>query len=659
MKITSRQISSELIISFVRLKVNMAIFRFKQFLGRNRTMAAIGTTGVYAAQTRPLLDDELIIFAGVPYDDVGGGQRSAQIARCALKSGRRVFYIFAYPKMDVSTGLPLESNVTLPLLVHVSALALTPAELFAAVSIHATVLFELPHRLFLPFLTFARCRGVRTFYELIDDWETSLGASWFDYEINRQFVRQADKVAGTARVLQEVLKQQGRDDAMYLPNAANEKIFGQYNCYMLPQEYVAYDCYRYRFIYFGSLYGEWFGWDYLRQAANENLDCGFFLIGECGDIHDLPHNIHLLGAREIDELPAYLAHADAALLPFIPGKISDAVSPIKVFEYLFMGKRVIATPLPEIAGFPGVFTASDPKAYAALCTELKGTDMNSGDTDRFISLNCWNSRIAAILPPLNGSGNVTAVFLIHNNRGIIERALESLYCHCQPFLKEVIVVDNVSLDGAADVISRRFPDVRILKNEVNGCSSGRNLALGHATGEFIAFFDSDQWFTSGSFLSEALAILRNHAAVGAVGWAAGWFDERRGDLSGPTVDDLPFRAMDSKEAVSLGFRTDVAYLGSGGLIVPRVIVQQTAGFDTGYDPTCFEDTDFSFQLKKLGYLLAYRDLTGILHQPHQTTNARSGSPVYLRRLRTNEIYFKKKWAEFPSFFIDYYGDNNP
>lgn len=643
----------ELLLSYARLKLNTTIFWLKSARGWKRKTgrpSALAANGV--AEARPLVAGELVIFAGVPFDDVGGGQRSAQLARCAVKAGRRVFYLYAYPRFNVAIGAPVESSVTIPLLTHLNVSDIGLSELFAAVGVDATLLFELPHRRFLPFLNFAKQRGLRTVYELIDDWDSSLGGEWFDHEIHQQFIAKADLVAGTAKNLCAVLRRHGRGDAVYLPNAANERIFDQYRPRALPQEYATVSHYRQRFIYFGSLYGEWFGWDYVARAATDNPDSGFFLIGEYRGERTLPDNVHLLGPKRIEELPSYLVNADAALLPFIPGMISDAVSPIKVFEYLFMGKRVVATPLPEIIDYPGVLTAGDPAGFAALCRDMAASTQYGVDLDRFIAANCWHARLAGILPSMGNFPRVTAVFLIHNNAAIIGRALESLILHCSSHLQEIFVVDNASTDGGGALVRERFPQVIVLDNPVNGCSSGRNLALVRATGDYVAFFDSDQWFTSGFFLEEALAILHRHAAVGAVGWAAGWFDEKRGDLGGTIVDDLPLRGMGSTEAVNLGFRTDIAYLGSGGLILPRAIAQQTGGFDIGYDPTCFEDTDFSLQLRSLGYLLAYRDLTGIQHQPHQTTNARSGSPEYLRQYRKSARYFRQKWANHPELFVD-------
>ena len=97
------------------------------------------------------------------------------------------------------------------------------------------------------------------------------------------------------------------------------------------------------------------------------------------------------------------------------------------------------------------------------------------------------------------------------------------------------------------------------------------------------------------------------------------------------------------------YRRDVAYLATSGLVVPRAVLAQTSGFDEALDPTCFEDTDLSFQIREAGYSLAYCPALALDHRPHRTTGALSDyDEIYCR----NERYFLGKWRDRPEFFID-------
>lgn len=68
---------------------------------------------------------------------------------------------------------------------------------------------------------------------------------------------------------------------------------------------------------------------------------------DVGSLHDVP-NVHLLGPRDYRSLPSYLKGIDVALLPNRISTYTEAMFPMKFFEYLAAGRPVVATPLPAI-----------------------------------------------------------------------------------------------------------------------------------------------------------------------------------------------------------------------------------------------------------------------------------------------------------------------
>lgn len=273
---------------------------------------------------------------------------------------------------------------------------------------------------------------------------------------------------------------------------------------------------------------------------------------------------------------------------------------------------------------------------------------------RYVSRNCWLGRVEELVRA-EFPASVSAIVLIHNNRPIIERCISTILHHCGAWLREIVVVDNQSSDGGAELVEQLYaghPKVKLLRNSENGCSSGRNLGVQASSGEYIAFFDSDQWLTAPSCFAEAIHVLEHGSRVGAIGWNAGWFDATRSDLGGAISDYVPMRGMNAA-ALAKGYREDIGFLGTSGMFMRRDLFDQIDGFDTFYDPTCFEDTDLCFQIKKAGYSVVLRDLAGIRHQPHQTTGASAGSDRYMKLFQRNSEYFRKKWSGHPDFFVDY------
>jgi GT2 family glycosyltransferase len=82
---------------------------------------------------------------------------------------------------------------------------------------------------------------------------------------------------------------------------------------------------------------------------------------------------------------------------------------------------------------------------------------------------------------------VSAIVVSYNTRELLRRCLSSL-----GGLHEVIVVDNASLDGSADMVSVEFPRVRLIRNDANrGFGAANNQGLAAMTGDLALLLNSD------------------------------------------------------------------------------------------------------------------------------------------------------------------------
>ncbi|MBX3395001.1 MAG: glycosyltransferase [Phycisphaerae bacterium] len=104
---------------------------------------------------------------------------------------------------------------------------------------------------------------------------------------------------------------------------------------------------------FWGLMQEWFDAELVGAVAAARPDWTFVLIGEVAcdaTALNLP-NVHRLGRRPYSDLPKYAAGFDVALIPFRVNKLTQAVNPIKLREYLCAGLPVVSTPMPEVAAY--------------------------------------------------------------------------------------------------------------------------------------------------------------------------------------------------------------------------------------------------------------------------------------------------------------------
>lgn len=111
--------------------------------------------------------------------------------------------------------------------------------------------------------------------------------------------------------------------------------------------------------FFGYIERKWMDLDLIRYLAGARPEWNIVLVGK--SIMDLSslervRNIHLVGQRHFSEIPHYGKAFDVCIIPFLVNEMTLHANPIKLWEYLAMGKPVVSTNLPEVAGVaqPGV-----------------------------------------------------------------------------------------------------------------------------------------------------------------------------------------------------------------------------------------------------------------------------------------------------------------
>lgn len=89
-----------------------------------------------------------------------------------------------------------------------------------------------------------------------------------------------------------------------------------------------------------------------------------------------------------------------------------------------------------------------------------------------------------------GAPLVSCIIAVFNGEAYLHEAIESLLAQTYPSI-EVIVVNDGSTDGTADVIGRYGDLVRVVHQSNCGVSIARNRGAAMATGQFLSFLDAD------------------------------------------------------------------------------------------------------------------------------------------------------------------------
>ncbi|RMO84325.1 hypothetical protein ALQ33_00679 [Pseudomonas syringae pv. philadelphi] len=158
--------------------------------------------------------------------------------------------------------------------------------------------------------------------------------------------------------------------------------------------------------FFGVI-DERFDIELIRELAESQPQWHIVLIGPVVKIdpQSLPQlaNIHYLGGKHYEQLPAYLSGWDVALMPFALNESTRFISPTKTPEYLAGGCPVVSTPITDVVRSYGacgaVRIAEDARGFAVAINDAlgqKGTARFLREVDAALAGMSWDSTCAAM-----------------------------------------------------------------------------------------------------------------------------------------------------------------------------------------------------------------------------------------------------------------------
>ena len=210
---------------------------------------------------------------------------------------------------------------------------------------------------------------------------------------------------------------------------------------------------------------------------------------------------------------------------------------------------------------------------------------------------------------------VSVIIPAYNSARFITECLKSVAGQKGDIPIEIIVIDDGSSDDTREKV-RAFGGVRLLEQENAGPSAARNRGIAAATGEFIAFLDSDDLWTD-----DKLAVqMEIFQCLPEVSMVVG--DSRRFNESGSLNDSFFAEAnLDQnffgdpvlvKNPYLKFFR--INYALTGGVIIRKDCLNRTGVFDESLHYV--EDLDLWFRIA-LHYSIAYTTRLCLLRRHHE------------------------------------------
>ena len=408
--------------------------------------------------------------------------------------------------------------------------------------------------------------------------------------------------------------------------------------------------------YYGAV-AQWFDLDKVCYLAENLNNCDIVIIGEVTEGRNKLQkyeNIKLLGEMSYSELPKHLAYFDVCLIPFDTSTdLIKATNPVKFYEYLSAGKKVVATEIPELEPYKDkyVYMANDNNKflnYVKLCLEGSDTLANSEECIEFGKSNDWQERYESFSSLcLKAVPKVSVIVLTYNNLELNKLCINSILNKTAYPNYELIIVDNKSSDGTIDYLkqldNQNISNVKVILNEVNsGFAGGNNIGIKASTGDYVLLLNNDTLVTRG-WLTSLVKHLENDKLLG---------------MCGPVTNSIGNEAKvkvfynSSNEMNMFAYNYTWENMGSKFenpnvlalfcTLIKREVIEKCGMLDEEYRVGMFEDDDYAEAVKKVGYKLTIAE-DAFIHHFEGASFKKLEDAEFRRIFEENKERFEKKW----------------
>ena len=348
----------------------------------------------------------------------------------------------------------------------------------------------------------------------------------------------------------------------------------------------------------------------------------------------------------------YLESFDVCLIPFDTSTdLIKATNPVKFYEYLSAGKKIVATEIPELEAYREqyVYLENDPDKFCervAECLEGRDTLAPAEDCAAFAKKNDWDNRTKVFMDTiLEIHPQISIIVLCFNQLDYTKQCVKSILANTAYPNYELILVDNCSTDATAEwikEIAQKHDNIKTVFNKTNrGFAGGNNDGISLSNGEYIVLLNNDTIVTRG-WLTGLIKHYdsKNVGMVGPVTNSIG--NEAKIQINYSNLLDMPKFAFDyTRQNMGKVYKHN-GMLAMFCVMISREVLEKIGLLDENYGIGMFEDDDYSTAARKAGYdLIIAEDV--FIHHFCNISFKELGDKKYMKIFQKNKKYFEKKW----------------
>jgi glycosyltransferase involved in cell wall biosynthesis len=225
----------------------------------------------------------------------------------------------------------------------------------------------------------------------------------------------------------------------------------------------------------------------------------------------------------------------------------------------------------------------------------------------------------------------------HNAERTLRATVDSALA--QDVEKEIIVVDDGSTDGTADIIRSFGTDIRSSFGPNKGVGAARNTGTSVARGDFLQYLDSDDLLVARTLRLRLSALETSGSDVAHTDWQQ-LIEQPDGSLRSGPIMRPPVDSITADAEVATA--TSRFWAPPAALLYRRAIVEAVGRWREDF--RIIQDARFLFDAAACGARFAYVSGIGALYRVRRNSLSRHSNANFIEECSRNAAEIERRWS---------------